>query len=190
MPWLATWGLHFGTSVSGDVDALEQAFWTSREAAHQATAAVLSAGKRDERKCGHNFKRTARSPTARRSGPADAEGRGKQRRGTLAAGPPWLFYARPHCTRDAVRASRPQMKSCSESSARGPPNDTPLLVSAGVALVHGLLAFKLHSQGQGSLVSERADRGPGLLAMAVPTLAGPGNCRSCDAPPHTCPSTA
>lgn len=107
-----------------------------------------------------------------------------------AAGPPWLFYARPHCTRDAVRASRPQMKSCSESSARGPPNDTPLLVSAGVALVHGLLAFKLHSQGQGSLVSERADRGPGLLAMAVPTLAGPGNCRSCDAPPHTCPSTA
>ena len=37
------WGLRFESS-SGDVEDLEQAFLAARSAAHQATAAVLSAG--------------------------------------------------------------------------------------------------------------------------------------------------
>ena len=41
--WRSQWGLQF-QSTNGDVQALEQSFWESRAASHQATAAVLSAG--------------------------------------------------------------------------------------------------------------------------------------------------
>lgn len=41
--WRSQWGLQF-ESTNGDVHELERAFWESRAASHQATAAVLSAG--------------------------------------------------------------------------------------------------------------------------------------------------
>lgn len=124
--WRSQWGLQF-ESTNGDVHALERAFWESRAASHQATAAVLSAGAAPG----------APQPLAGRGRAPGVHGSTSPEAGGCCGGPP--------------------------STARPPP---PPRFCAGVALVHGLLAFKLNSQGQNKLVRQQA--GPRQAVLLDP----------------------
>lgn len=125
-PWSRQWGLEFvGPSGAANRD-LERRFWATRATWQQTTAAVLSAGA--------------------------VAGRHRHYTTSGRCGQPWT----PR--RLAVRHQRRQAAAplgdleC-PGSAAAHPGSRFSTCPAGVALVHGLLAFKLYSQGQTGLVS-------------------------------------